>query len=180
MSDLHSSDHTTLISRFVGQTVNNADDEFVGHIDDFLVSDTGHIASVIINTGGVLGVGRKTVAVPFTDCTILETLEGPRLVLSALRKGEVLVAAEYVPPGAITMGMIKEHAVSVGQAAAARAGEIGGIAAGKVAEVGQKAAESVIDLGAKASNKVAELVHKGITNDTAADDPKSPKKGDTT
>lgn len=48
----------------IGKTLVGADDQQVGEINDVVVSDDGKLKSVLINVGGFLGIGDKTVAIP--------------------------------------------------------------------------------------------------------------------
>ena len=48
----------------IGKTLVGADDQQVGEINDVVVSDDGKLNSVLINVGGFLGIGDKTVAIP--------------------------------------------------------------------------------------------------------------------
>lgn len=48
--------------------VNSAGDE-LGSVSDLLVDDKGRITGLLISSGGVLGIGAKVVAVPWSDAT---------------------------------------------------------------------------------------------------------------
>jgi len=57
--------HPAKASEIIGKEVNNLLNEKLGKVDELAVDvESGRVALVIINTGGVLGVGGKTVAVP--------------------------------------------------------------------------------------------------------------------
>jgi len=51
----------------IGKTVKNTTNENVGKIDDVYVDASGSVKLVVVSVGGFLGVGSKTVAVPWTD-----------------------------------------------------------------------------------------------------------------
>lgn len=53
------------VSMLTGSLVVNAQEEYLGKIDDFVIDKTGHISFAILSHGGFLGIGRKLVAVPF-------------------------------------------------------------------------------------------------------------------
>jgi sporulation protein YlmC with PRC-barrel domain len=57
-------------SRLSDMNVRNQQDENVGEIDDFVVDQQGKIHQVIIQTGGVLGMGGKKVALPWDQVRI--------------------------------------------------------------------------------------------------------------
>lgn len=52
-------------AKLVGVSVLGADNKKIGHIRDVLIDHDGAAQAVVISTGGFLGVGSKTVAVPF-------------------------------------------------------------------------------------------------------------------
>ncbi len=54
-------------SKFVGVPVIGMDHVRVGEIEDLLVDGSGQIRAVVIGVGGFLGVGEKSVAVPFEE-----------------------------------------------------------------------------------------------------------------
>ena len=51
----------------IGKTVKNVTNETVGKIDDVYLDASGAVKLVVVSVGGFLGVGSKTVAVPWTD-----------------------------------------------------------------------------------------------------------------
>jgi sporulation protein YlmC with PRC-barrel domain len=51
----------------IGKTVKNATNENVGKIDDVYLDASGSVKLVVVSVGGFLGVGSKTVAVPWAD-----------------------------------------------------------------------------------------------------------------
>lgn len=54
-----------------GATVYGANDENVGEIDSLIVGDDGVIKEVVVNVGGFLGLGEKSVAVTFDELQVL-------------------------------------------------------------------------------------------------------------
>ena len=54
-----------------GATVYGANDESVGEIDSLIVGDDGKITEVVVNVGGFLGLGEKSVAVTFDELQVL-------------------------------------------------------------------------------------------------------------
>jgi hypothetical protein len=51
----------------IGKTVKNATNESVGKVDDIYLDASGAVKLVVVSVGGFLGVGSKSVAVPWTD-----------------------------------------------------------------------------------------------------------------
>ncbi|SFL19153.1 PRC-barrel domain-containing protein [Methylorubrum salsuginis] len=54
-------------AKFVGVPVIGMDHVRVGEIEDLLIDGSGQIRAVVIGVGGFLGVGEKSVAVPFEE-----------------------------------------------------------------------------------------------------------------
>jgi hypothetical protein len=52
-------------SKLIGATVYGPDNASIGDINDVLIANDGKINAVVIGVGGFLGVGEKTVAIPF-------------------------------------------------------------------------------------------------------------------
>lgn len=52
-----------LASKMIGVTVRNAAGDNVGTIDDLLIADGGVLKAVVLDVGGVLGLGSKRIAV---------------------------------------------------------------------------------------------------------------------
>lgn len=56
-------------SKFVGLDVYGPDNDKIGDIKDILIGPDGSAKSVVIGIGGFLGLGEKTVAVPWSSLT---------------------------------------------------------------------------------------------------------------
>jgi sporulation protein YlmC with PRC-barrel domain len=59
------SDSVMRASKMVGLDVIGLDEHRIGDVRDVIISREGHVEAVVIGVGGVLGIGEKTVAVPF-------------------------------------------------------------------------------------------------------------------
>jgi len=58
------------VSNLIGITVKNPQGEDLGKIEDIVVDlQKGHVSYAVMSTGGVLGVGKKLLAVPLTAFT---------------------------------------------------------------------------------------------------------------
>ncbi len=64
------------VENLEGATVYGANDETVGDIDSLVVGDDGKIQQVVVNVGGFLGMGAKSVAVTFDELQILTNEAG--------------------------------------------------------------------------------------------------------
>lgn len=54
-------------SKFVGIDVRGSDGQTIGAITEILMDALGNARTVVIGVGGFLGIGEKTIAVPFTS-----------------------------------------------------------------------------------------------------------------
>lgn len=62
-----------------GTTVYGANDENVGEIHSLVVGDDGKVNEVVLDVGGFLGMGEKSVAVTFDELQILQETDGDDL-----------------------------------------------------------------------------------------------------
>jgi len=62
-------------SKLVGLNVYGSDNEKIGDINEVLVDRQGNLDAVVIGVGGFLGIGEKSVAIPFKS---LEFVDAPR------------------------------------------------------------------------------------------------------
>jgi sporulation protein YlmC with PRC-barrel domain len=53
------------ISKLIGSTVYNDQNEKVGTVDDLIMKDGNRIVIAVISVGGFLGIGNKLVAIPY-------------------------------------------------------------------------------------------------------------------
>ncbi len=148
------------LTSLIGTAVNNADEEFVGTAQDIFVNGAGQITGILLDTGGILGVGKNSVVVPFAMCSISVRGQSPAIILSKLHSGKVLVAPEYQTPGGTAFERATNEASTLGRAAITKAGELGDRAADKTADFGQKAVAWAAAMADKGADKVTELVHR--------------------
>lgn len=59
-----------------GARVYGPSDEDIGEIDEILLTDSGELDRAVIDVGGFLGLGERSVAVSFEELTIIRTDEG--------------------------------------------------------------------------------------------------------
>ncbi|MEJ0018688.1 MAG: PRC-barrel domain-containing protein [Acetobacteraceae bacterium] len=85
-------DRQVRVSKVVGASVYNDQNQSVGSIDDLLMSDADHkAATVVISVGGFLGMGSKLVSVPFDQLKI----ENDRIVMPGATKASLEGMPEY-------------------------------------------------------------------------------------
>lgn len=71
-----------------------ADWESIGEIGDLLLDQTGKVRAVLVDVGGFLGIGERTVAVDMTRLTVLSDETGERFVTAAATRPDL----ESAPP----------------------------------------------------------------------------------
>jgi hypothetical protein len=82
------------IESLVGKSVRSSGGEDLGHIIDLLVTTSGQTRAVVIDFGGVLGVGARKVAVDWKALDFSGVVKDGTLRL-ALTRDQVRVAPEY-------------------------------------------------------------------------------------
>ena len=85
----------SLTSQFIGQPITNATGETIGNVSDLLFDKSGRIVNVVIGVGGLLGIGEKNVAVPFTALSVTADANGKRVVKVALSKDQLKAAPDF-------------------------------------------------------------------------------------
>lgn len=60
-------------SKFVGLSVYSPDNQRVGDINEILIDEAGAAQGAVIGVGGFLGIGEKTIAVPFSALEWVKT-----------------------------------------------------------------------------------------------------------
>jgi sporulation protein YlmC with PRC-barrel domain len=80
------------VSKVVGASVYNDQNQSVGSVDDLLMSDNDHkAATAVISVGGFLGMGSKLVSVPFDQLKI----QNDRIVMPGATKASLEGMPEY-------------------------------------------------------------------------------------
>lgn len=76
----------------IGRTVIGADGESLGEVNDILLSQSGEIDRVVVGSGGVLGIGEREIAIPWSDAESSATSDELRVTMT---KAEFDGAPEY-------------------------------------------------------------------------------------
>ena len=80
-----------LATDLIGSELYGPDDNSFGEISDLVLQNDGKTRAVLIDVGGFLGIGEKTVAIPFEEINLTKSADGnsePKLV-AALTKEQV-------------------------------------------------------------------------------------------
>lgn len=80
--------------KLVGKDVYGANNERVGEVKDVVVGPGNKVNAVLVDVGGFLGIGAKTVSLPLEQLKA----EGDRVVASNLTKEQAKAIPEYKEP----------------------------------------------------------------------------------
>lgn len=78
-------------SKLIGKKVVNSQDEDVGSIDDVIVGQDEKVSHAVIAVGGVLGIGKHLVAVPFDELQ----MQGDHVVYSTATKDQLASMPQF-------------------------------------------------------------------------------------
>lgn len=110
-------------SNLVGVVVKNKAGETVGDINDVVFQPNGQVTVIIVGVGGVLGIGEKNVAVPYTDVALTTDKDGKRTGTLDVTKAAIESAQSYVGERT-TFEKVEDGASSMATAAAQKAKEL--------------------------------------------------------
>ncbi len=120
---------------FLGTDVQNAAGERVGDVNDLLFDASGRITTVVLGVGGFLGMGEKTVGVPFSDCTYGVDKDGARIIAIALGKDALMQAPAFHATEKTILDSVKDKAADLGHRTADKAAELKDQAARKILDM---------------------------------------------
>lgn len=84
-----------LASNLLGVTVENAEGENIGDVNDLVLGPNGQVSAVIVGVGGFLGLGEKNVAVSY-DNIESKVEDNDVVVVLNTTKADLEAAPEYV------------------------------------------------------------------------------------
>ncbi len=84
-------------STLVGKEVYGADDQSIGGVSDLVLEKDGGTRVALIDVGGFLGIGEKTVAVPFDELHFAQAENGEAKVTVAMSKEQLEQMPTYEP-----------------------------------------------------------------------------------
>jgi len=84
-------------SNLIGAKVVSASDESIGHVANLIVNDDGAVEAAVVSVGGLLGIGRKDVAVTFKSLNITRNKSGDAIdhVTLAATKRDLMQAPSF-------------------------------------------------------------------------------------
>jgi sporulation protein YlmC with PRC-barrel domain len=117
---------------FLGADVQNASGERVGDINDLVFDRSGRISTVVLGVGGFLGIGEKSVAIPFGALTYNTDKDGARIIVVALSKDALNLAPAFKATEKTTLDTVKDKAAVIGHKSMDKAIELKDQAAKKI------------------------------------------------
>jgi sporulation protein YlmC with PRC-barrel domain len=99
-----------LASLFIGQVVTNQAGDAIGDINDLVFDKNGRVTTAVLGIGGFLGIGDKSVGVPFSSLSFTTGKDGNRVVIVPLTKETLQLAPIFNPTEKSTYVKIKEKA----------------------------------------------------------------------
>ena len=91
-SKYFTADHQVRVSKVVGTSVYNDQNQSIGSVDDVLMNDNDHkAATVVLSVGGFLGMGSKLVSVPFDQLKF----DNDKIVMPGATKASLEGMPEY-------------------------------------------------------------------------------------
>ena len=85
-----------LANDYVGQSAYSADGQAVGEIDDLIIGRDGKVSGVTIAVGGFLGLGQRTIAVPFENIQQTQDENGDTKLVLAVSAEALDTAPEFM------------------------------------------------------------------------------------
>jgi hypothetical protein len=121
-----------LTRAFIGHAVHNTAGEIVGNVNDLVFDRQGRISAVVLGVGGFLGIGEKSVGIPFGALSINTGTNGERVIVVALSKQDLTQAPGFRAADKSTFDKVKDTAADLGSKAAEKAIELKDQAAQKI------------------------------------------------
>ena len=120
---------------FIGAKVKNDAGDTVGDIYDLLFSPQGQINTVVLGVGGFLGLGERTVAVPYSTLSFKVGPKGERIIIVPLSKENLVKAPEFKATERTTFQKAEDKAMDLGRQGVDKAVELKDKAAAKIEDM---------------------------------------------
>jgi len=92
----HQSEHTVLASTLMDADVVNGEGDDVGDVEDVLLYPEGRVRGILMEVGGFLGLGEKTIAVDFSRLQVMRDEDNAFVVVLRATEDEVDAAPAFV------------------------------------------------------------------------------------
>ena len=125
-----------LLARVVlGQAIHNTAGERVGDVNDLVFDRKGHINIVVVGVGGFLGIGEKSVGIPFSALVFNVGNSGERMIVVAVSKDALVNAPDFTAAERTTFEKVKDKAADLGHKTVDKAVELKDQAARKIEDM---------------------------------------------
>lgn len=118
-----------------GAAVQNPAGDVIGDVNDLVFTPGDQINTVVLGIGGMLGMGEKNVAVPYSALTFKAGPDGARVIVVALTKDELKLAPAFKAIEKTTYDAMKDKAIAMGKSASEKAGQLKDQAMKKVGDM---------------------------------------------
>ena len=92
----HQGDNQYLASNLMGKAVQNSSGDKIGSVKDVLFDAQGKMSAVIIGVGGFLGIGEKSVGIPFDMVKPSRDSNGNIILTASLDKDAINSAPDFM------------------------------------------------------------------------------------
>lgn len=89
MSATHGLQAPVLASDLIDEDVEDSQGREIGEVQDVIVDQTGRQTALIVEVGGFLGMGEKSVSIPMSDFTITKDSDNERTIKISHSKSEL-------------------------------------------------------------------------------------------
>ena len=120
---------------FIGAKVKNDAGDTVGDIYDLMFSPQGQINTVVLGVGGFLGMGERTVAIPYGTLSFKVGTKGERIIIVPLSKENLAKAPEFKATERTTFQKAEDKAMDLGRQGVDKAVELKDKAAAKIEDM---------------------------------------------
>ena len=124
---------------FLGAYVQDVSGQRVGDINDLVFDRTGRITTVVLGVGGFLGIGEKTVAVPFKELAFSVDKDGARIIAVTVGKDTLMQAPAFHATEKTILDSVQDKAADLGHKSADKAAELKDQAARKIRDLTKSA-----------------------------------------
>lgn len=84
-----------LVTQLIGTSVESSAGEDLGDINDLVLGKNGEVVGALVGVGGFLGIGEKSVAIPFQDISTTMRDENNAVVVLNVTREELEAAPDY-------------------------------------------------------------------------------------
>ena len=81
--------------QLIGANIENTNGDTINEVSDLLIDDNNEVTHVLVDVGGVLGIGTKTVALPIEELTVPQGSSDDPVFVTAMTEDELEALPAY-------------------------------------------------------------------------------------